>query len=191
MGIHRAGYDVSGVDVKPQPDYPFKFFLGNALTFDLKGYDFVWASPPCQNSSRMSGCRKGLADKYEQLIPLVRATLKSWGGPYIIENVIGAPLENPVMLCGAMFGLRTYRHRLFESNMKLITPDHPSHIIPSSKAGHWKPGTFISVAGHCAPIKMAREAMGIDWMSRENLAEAIPPIFAEYLSKQILQSIVR
>lgn len=188
-GIRRAGFRVSGVDITRQPHYPFEFRMGNALDADLSRYDFVWASPPCQRSSRMSGCRPGLRYKYDQLIPATREKLKSWGGPYIIENVVGAPLNGPVMLCGAMFGLKTYRHRMFESNMPLLVPDHPKHRVPTSKAGHWKPGTYISVAGNCAPIAMAREAMGIDWMTRSELTEAIPPVFAEYLAKQIYERI--
>jgi DNA (cytosine-5)-methyltransferase 1 len=191
MGLHEAGYNVTGVDIEPQPHYPFQFLLGNALDADLTGFDFVWASPPCQNSSRMSGCRPGLAEQYAQLIPATRAKLKAWGGPYIIENVVGAPLENPVMLCGAMFGLKTYRHRLFESNVPLTVPPHPKHDVPTSKAGHWKPGTLISVAGNCAPMSLAREAMGIDWMPRSNLVEAIPPAFSEYLARQILRVTAR
>lgn len=92
-GLHRAGYDVSGVDIVNQPNYPFAFALGNALDADLSDFDFVWASPPCQNHSRMSGCREGLRDKYPSLIAATRAKLKAWGGPWIIENVVGAPLK--------------------------------------------------------------------------------------------------
>lgn len=185
MGIHRAGFDVVGIDISIQPNYPFAFVQGNALEADLTGFDFVWASPPCQNHSRMSGCREGLRDKYPSLIAATRAKLKAWGGPWIIENVVGAPLENPVMLCGAMFGLATCRHRIFESNVPLTVPPHPKHETPTSKAGHWKPGTLISVAGNCAPMAMAREAMGIDWTTRAELVEAIPPAFSEFLARQI------
>ena len=187
MGLHRAGYNVTGVDIVNQPNYPFAFVQGDALEADLSGYDFVWASPPCQNHSRMSGCREGLRDKYPSLIAATRAKLKAWGGPWIIENVVGAPLENPVMLCGAMFGLATYRHRIFESNVPLTVPPHPKHETPTSKAGHWKPGTLISVAGNCAPMTMAREAMGIDWTNRAELVEAIPPAFSEHLARQTLR----
>jgi DNA (cytosine-5)-methyltransferase 1 len=179
---------VTGVDIVNQPNYPFAFVQGDALNVDLCGYDFVWASPPCQHHSRMSGCREGLRDKYPSLIAATRAKLKAWGGPWIIENVVGAPLENPVMLCGAMFGLATYRHRIFESNVKLTVPPHPKHDKPTSKAGHWKPGTLISVAGNCAPMTLAREAMGIDWTTRAELVEAIPPAFSEYLARQIISA---
>ena len=186
MGLHQAGYSVVGVDNISQPYYPFEFILGDARTVNLSGFDFVWASPPCQRYSRMTGCRSNLRDKYPNLIPEIREKLKQWGGEWIIENVVGAPLENPIMLCGAMFGLLTYRHRIFESNVPLSAPQHPEHRIPTSKAGHWRPGTFISVAGNCAPMALAREAMGIDWTTRSELVEAIPPVFSKYLANQIL-----
>jgi DNA (cytosine-5)-methyltransferase 1 len=109
------------------------------------------------------------------------------GLPYVIENVPGAPLKNPIMLCGSMFGLKTYRHRLFESNVPIAQPEHPAHTVPTSKAGHWEVGTYISVAGHCAPMWMAREAMGIDWMNRAELTEAIPPAYAEYIYRQLIE----
>lgn len=125
MGLFRAGFIVHGIDIKPQPRYPFRFEQGDALDADLRGYDFVWASPPCQAHSSMR--HMPTAKQHEDLIPAVRAKLKAWGGPYIIENVMGAPLINPVMLCGTMFGLQCEeaelrRHRLFESNIALLTP---------------------------------------------------------------------
>lgn len=190
MGLHRAGYDVVGVDIAAQPNYPFEFIQGDALNADLSGFDFVWASPPCQRSSRMTGCRPGLRDKYPQLIPEMRAKLKAWGGPWIIENVVGAPLQQPLMLCGSMFGLETYRHRLFESNIPLYAPPHPKHMTPTSKAGHWKLGTFISVAGNCAPMVMARKAMGMEWTTRAELVEAIPPAFSEFLGRQVINKTI-
>jgi len=104
MGLHRAGFDMTGVDINPQPRYPFKFIQGDAMEQDLNGFDFVWASPPCQHYSGMSGCRDGLRETYPDLIGPVRDMLTAWGGPWIIENVMRAPLRNPVMLCGAMFG---------------------------------------------------------------------------------------
>ncbi len=187
MGLHRAGYDVTGVDIAPQRNYPFTFVQADALTVDLSSYAFVWASPPCQRHSRMSACRVGLRDKYPDLIAVMREKLERWGGPYIIENVMGAPLIDPVMLCGAMFGLETYRHRIFESNYQLKVPSHPPHAVPTSKAGHWVPGTFISVAGNCAPMSLARAAMGIDWTTRAELVEAIPPAFSEHLGRQMIR----
>jgi len=186
MGLSRAGFDVTGVDILPQPRYPFRFVQGDALAQNLAGFDFVWASLPCQHYSGMSGCRDGLRETYPDLIGPVRDMLTAWGGPWIIENVMGAPLRNPVVLCGAMFRLKTYRHRQFESNLPLTAPPHPAHTTPASKAGHWRPGTLVSVAGTCAPVALAREAMGIDWTNRRELAEAIPPAYAEFLGKQAM-----
>jgi DNA (cytosine-5)-methyltransferase 1 len=88
-----------------------------------------------------------------------------------------------------MFGLELYRHRLFESNIPLHAPDHPAHLTPASKAGHWTPGTVMSVAGHCAPIAKAREVMGIDWMNRAELGEAIPPAYSHFIGTQLLTAI--
>lgn len=193
MGYHRAGFDVTGVDVKPQPRYPFTFVQGDAIEF-LKyhhaEYDAFHASPPCQRHSKMSQCRPGLAETYPDLILRTRANFLAIGKPWIIENVEGAPLLNPITLCGAMFYLDTYRHRLFEwGEFDLWWPPHVKHVTPTSKAGHWKPGTFVSVAGHCAPIAKCRAAMGIDWMNREELAEAIPPDYTEFIGRQMFECI--
>lgn len=201
VGYHRAGFDVVGVDIKPQPRYPFPFIQGDAVQFlhDLEWTQGIYserihaihASPPCQGYSAMSSCRPGLADRYPRLIEPVRELLDETGLPYVIENVPGSPLKNPVELCGQMFGLDLYRHRLFESNLSLIAPEHPVHVMPASKAGHWKSGTVMSIAGHVSPIAKAREAMGIDWMTRDGLAEAIPPAYTEHIGAQLLEHICR
>jgi DNA (cytosine-5)-methyltransferase 1 len=191
MGYYRAGWDVFGVDTEPQANYPFWFQRGDALTFPLDGFDAVHASPPCQGYSAMSTCRPGLADTYPKLIGPLRDRFVAAGIPYVIENAPMAEkhMVNPVVLCGQMFGLELYRHRLFESSVPLVTPEHPEHVIPASKAGHWTPGTIMSVAGHVAPIAKAREVMGIDWTTREELAEAIPPAYTEYVGKQLLAAV--
>lgn len=181
MGMIRAGHDVIGVDIKSQPRYVGKFLQGDAFSVDPTNFDFIWASPPCQKYSRLSH----LAAHQEKLIPDVRRFCRESGKPYVIENVEGSPLINPVMLCGAMFGRQTYRHRLFESNRRFEAPIHPKHEIPASAAGHWRPETFISVAGHCAPMYKARQVMDIDWMTREELAESIPPYFSQFILTQI------
>lgn len=189
MGYHRAGFEVTGVDIKPQKNYPFHFNQGDAIEF-LNEYghhfDVIHASPPCQRHSAMSNCRPGLAEKYPDLIEATRDALQEFNRPWVIENVPGSPLKNPITLCGHMFGLELYRHRLFEANIELNEPLHPKHVKPASKAGHWKPGTIMSVSGHIAPIKVAREIMGIDWTNREELAEAIPPAYTEYIGKQLM-----
>ena len=200
VGYHRAGFDVVGVDLHPQPNYPFRFIQADAVEVarmllvrniwkDLWRVAAVHASPPCQGYSAMSSCRPGLADQYPRLIEPIRDGLQAAGLPYVIENVPGSPLLDPVELCGQMFGLELYRHRLFECSFAATTPDHPEHVMPASKAGHWKPGTVMSVAGHVAPIAKAREVMGIDWMTRDELAEAIPPAYTEWIGAQLLQHV--
>ena len=199
-GYHDAGFDVLGVDVTDQPHYPFDFVKADAVTFPLEGFDAIHASPPCQDYSGMSNCRPGLAGKYPRLIDVIRPRLIASGKPWVIENVEGSGLASQddffgahgLTLCGLMFGLPLYRHRLFETSSPVRPPHHPRHLIPASKAGHWEPGTIISVAGHCSPIRLAREAMGgIDWMTRDELAESIPPPFAEYLGRALLAELGR
>jgi DNA (cytosine-5)-methyltransferase 1 len=178
-GYRRAGFDVLGVDIKPQPNYPFEFIQADAIeflermvaggTFEWKGpglFAAVHASPPCQRFSAMSSCRPGLAADYEDLIAPTRDLLMAWGIPYVIENVPGAPLINAVMLCGQMFDLDLYRHRFFEASFPIQRLLHP-----------------------LAPIAHARRIMGIDWMTREELAEAIPPAYTEFIGAQLVSAI--
>lgn len=155
MGLHRAGFDVHGVDIAPQPNYPFGFTQGDALAQDLSGYDLVWASPPCQAHTPL---KHRTGKEYECFIERTRAKLKAWGGPYIIENVMGAPLINPVMLCGAMFpGLRVYRHRIFESNIALTVPPHPKHVVPCApqrqRKAAFAAGKFVTVTGDIGRLR--------------------------------------
>lgn len=200
MGYYHAGFDVVGVDLHPQKNYPFKFVQADALDAlrdvvefgpmsDFGRLSAIHASPPCQRYSAMSKCRPELAEKYPDLVDPVRKLLIQTGLPYVIENVPGAPLHDPVMLCGQMFGQELYRHRLFESNMPLAAPAHPKHVIPASKAGHWTPGTIMSISGHVSPMWKAREVMGIDWCTRDELAESIPPAYTEHLGKQLLEAL--
>ena len=186
MGLHRAGFEVTGVDIRPQPRYPFHFLLGDALDADLSGFDFVWASPPCQEHSAL---RARVGKHYECFIERTRAKLETWGGPYIIENVPGAPLRNPAVLCGHMFGLRTYRHRLFESNVFLMVPPHCGHSVPSDagrgRRAHFEAGGFVSVVGDIGSY-VGAEAMGIDWMTGNELSQAIPPAYSEFLGRQVM-----
>lgn len=200
VGYHRAGFEVVGVDINPQPNYPFEFWQYDAVLYDLLplgGFDAIHASPPCQRYSAMSNCRPGLADEYANLVGTTRLMLDRSGLPSVIENVSGAPLtwasdlfgRHGVFLCGRMFGLELYRHRLFETSFALPQPHHPRHDRPASKAGHWQPGTVISVSGNCSPITVARKAMGIDWMTRDELGEAIPPAYTEYIGRALLDAV--
>lgn len=198
-GYHDAGFDVVGIDLEPQPHYPYEFVQGDAVKLlgdrgFMAQFAAAGASPPCQRKSKMTVCRPGVAATYPDLIGPVHRRLVAWGGPWIIENVEGAGLPGQddlfgaygAMLCGTMFGRELYRHRWFQGNIPLHALHHPRHIKPGSAAGHWKPGTVISVEGNCSPIALAREVMAIDWMPRENLAEAIPPYYAEHLGRILL-----
>lgn len=190
MGYHRAGFTVIGVDLAAQPRYPFRFWQRDALAF-LSRYgrffDAIHASPPCQaftNAQRLQG------NEHPELIEPTRALLEDLGKPFVIENVPGAPLKNPAVLCGAMFGLRTYRHRLFETNWDLTAPAHPEHIAKTTKMGRRpRPGEFMHVVGNFSGVDVAREAMGIDWMTRDGLREAIPPAYTEWIGRQLLESV--
>lgn len=202
-GYQQAGFHVTGVDINPQPRYAGdEFIQADALEL-MADLDFMnqfvaaHGSPPCQKYSAMSECRPGLAESYPDLVAVTRDLLAAWGRPWVIENVPGSGLAedvdlfgtNGLLLCGAMFGAALYRHRLFESSIPIEAPDHPRHLIPASAAGHWVPGSVISVAGNCSPIALAREVMGIDWMTRSELAESIPPTFTKYIGKHLLASL--
>lgn len=182
MGLHRAGFHVEGWDMDEQPRYPFKFHRGNALDADLSEFDCVWASPPCQ---RFTKARKLQGNEHADLIPATRAKLKETGKPYCIENVPGAPLINPALLCGSMFGLSVYRHRIFETNFE-VPFQLCSHSKRQVKMGRpVDDGDIIQVVGHFSNVPYARKAMGIDWMNQHELAQAIPPAYSEFLGKQI------
>lgn len=137
MGYHRAGFDVTGVDIRPQPRYPFTFVQADALAYVAQYgwmYDAIHASPPCQSHSNITPDKS----KHLDLIPQTRFWLETISAPYVIENVVGArkALRNPVMVCGADFGLKVYRHRLFESNVFLFTFPHVPHKDNTPSAGH-------------------------------------------------------
>lgn len=184
MGIHQAGFEVLGVDLSPQPHYPFEFIQADALTVNLKGFDFIWASPPCQAFTRAQRIRN---NEHPDLIAPIRKRLLASGLPFVIENVIGAPLINPVVLCGAMFpGLKVYRHRIFECNFKVEVPPHPTHMHPLRKMGRPpKNGDFMHVVGNFSGVAQARKAMSIGWMTRDELRESIPPAYSKLFAAHI------
>lgn len=196
VGLQRAGFDVTGVDIELQPNYRGGTFIqGDALTFDLSGYDFIWASPPCQSYSDLAK-RNGNADSWPRLIEPVREILRQAGVPFIIENVDGAPLINPVVLCGTMFpGLRVLRHRLFESNVNIVARQHSRHPKCHTfdrrkshfgKTNEWLDFVQVTGGGNCS-VAAARDAMGIDWMTKAEINEAIPPAYSEFLGLQIMR----
>ena len=184
MGLHRAGFDVVGIDIKPQPRYPFEFHQADAMTFPLIGFDFIWASPPCQAHTKAQRIR---GNHHPDLIDKTRAKLIASGIPFCIENVPGAPLLDPIMLCGAMFGLRTYRHRLFECSFPVAAPPHPKHTAPLRKMGRpVRPGEFMHIVGNFSGANLAREIMEMPWAARDELREAIPPAYSEYIARTYL-----
>lgn len=184
MGLYGAGFDVIGVDIAPMPLYPFPFVQADAMTFDLSGFDFIWASPPCQ---RYSLCQRVQDNEHQDLIPPLRERLKAAGLPYVIENVPGAPLINPIELCGAMFGLRTYRHRLFECSFPILAMPHPRHDAPIAKMGRpVQDHEFMHVVGNFSNADAGRAAMGARWMTRDKLSEAIPPAYSRYIAESFV-----
>jgi DNA (cytosine-5)-methyltransferase 1 len=190
-GYHQAGFDVEGIDIKHGKRYPFTYHKLDFNTLDvdmLRGYDFIHASPPCQTFSITKNLRNAQGkstDKVDLLEP-TRKLLKESGVPYVIENVPGAPLINPIQLCGSSFGLKVRRHRLFESNLPIVGSicDHKKQGRPVGIYGSMK--DEIPKGGKTAEsIEQARVAMGIDWMIWGELVEAIPPAYTEYLGRQI------
>lgn len=188
-GYANAGFEVTGVDITPQPKYPYEFVLSDAIEYVKNNYhkfDAIHASPPCQKFTKAGKEHRKNGKVYDDFLELTRDTLKEIGIPYIIENVPDAPMENPIQLCGSMFGLKTYRHRLFESNINLVAPSHPTHIAKNTKMGRAPvEGEFIQVVGHFSGVPFAQQAMGIDWLGQKELAQAIPPAYTEYLGYQL------
>lgn len=191
MGLHRAGFIVEGWDILPQPHYPFKFHLRDALDANLDGFDFVWASPPCQAYTAMQHIRKN-SHGHDDLVPITREKLQASGLPWIMENVKGSPLRTSVMLCGTMFGLRIIKHRYFESNMpvefRLSACDHRDVYDP----WHGKGRTAAAM----------RQAQDTPWIPAEGGASkkqgrsgdvnnAIPPAYSEFLARQIIRQLER
>lgn len=200
-GYRRAGFDVDGVDIEPHHYPPGRFFQNDAMLFRrfayLDGFDAIHASPPCQGYSTMSALPN--AKEYPKLIGELRKLLEAWGGPYVIENVVGArsDMRDPVMLCGSMFGLsglgrdgvrrQLRRHRLFESNIPILAPQCQHHGEPVGIYGNGGGGK--QTRGYKAHLEDAREALGIDWMSMDDLREAIPPAYTEYVGNHLAEHI--
>lgn len=188
VGYHRAGFDVVGVDNRPQPHYPFRFIQADAMTFPLDGYDAIHASPPCQRySSSTSAANR---PKHPDLLGPIRARLERQEAPWVIENVPGAPLRADYRLCGCMFQLpHLKRVRYFEVSWGgfALSPGCV-HIGGSfSPVGHGTPSGTRKWLGRNVTIAELRAAMGIDWMNRDELSQAIPPAYTEYIGAHLLR----
>jgi site-specific DNA-cytosine methylase len=199
MGYNRAGFDVVGVDFVAQPRFPFEFIEADAFDFlkdGVDGFDAIHASPPCHRwSSLVRGSRHLNISDYPDVIALVRHLLEQTGLPYVIENVPAAPLDNPVTLCGEMYGLDVIRHRIFETNFGLAQPKHVRHRGPVAGYRHGKlyEGPYVAVYGHGGgkgTIDAWREAMDVWWMeTRPEISQAIPPAYTEYVGSELMKSI--
>lgn len=192
MGYHRAGFDVVGVDINPQPNYPFEFHQGDALDLAPEApgcYDAIHASPPCQRYSRATK-RHGSTDIHPDLVDVVRELLVSTGTLYVIENVEGAPLVDPLTLCGSMFPdtMRLRRHRLFETNFP----------VPRLTCNHKAQGLIVGVYGNPGGSSVRdglkfgstaqwREAMDINWMPARSLSQSIPPRYSQYIGTELIK----
>lgn len=208
MGLHQAfpNAEIVGVDIKPQPRYPFAFIEADAMSYIQFGdmmapwrpseSDFIWASPPCQKYTSAAPLQ-GRRAHPDYIAPL-RAILKQAGVPFVIENVPGAPLINPITLCGLTLGCNVKRHRLFEASFPVLAPPcpkgHPgdwlivfgwSALRRSNGAGTGPKKDRGKTKGKSVPHEEAGRAMGIDWMNRLELSQAIPPAYSRFIAEQM------
>jgi DNA (cytosine-5)-methyltransferase 1 len=194
MGYHRAGFDVVGVDKMPQPNYPFEFHQADALSFlRAHGHEFdvIHASCPCQKWTAYRRRGGGVGDGYLNLIPATRELLRLTGKPWVIENIEPArsELRDPIRLCGSSFGLDVQRHRLLESNVPLLAPpcDHSRwtpRFPPATNRTNLR--KTVEVGVWRIPLEVQQRAMGIDWMTREELSQAIPPAYTQFIGDQLM-----
>lgn len=193
-GYVVSGFDVVGVDLEPQPRYPYAFEEADAVEFILEhGHEFdaVHASPPCQ---RYSKAQRIQGRDHPDLISATRAACLEVGIPYVIENVEDArdELINPAMLCGEFFGLRTYRHRLFEVSFMLETPLHFGHPERTVKMGRAvQPGDYYHAVGNFSGVDYIRQDMDVPWMNRDGIRECIPPAYAEFIGRQLMTCLLQ
>ena len=201
-GYAAAGFDVVGVDIELHPDYPYPMFVSEALAFidagwlEAGNFDAVHASPPCPRYSVATPAAN--RDKHPDLVAPVRAALRATGLPYVIENVPGAPLENPVRLCGSMFGLGVRRHRLFETNVPMLQPECRHDLQPvvwgvygdhgDGGRQYLRPGKGTQRGLKARDAAHARELMGIDHMTQWcDLADAVPPTYCEWIGRELIR----
>lgn len=195
MGLHRAfpNAEITGVDNKKMARYPFTFVHADAMTYPLDGYDFIWASPPCQRYSRMFNMPQHRAD-HPDLVDAIRQRLLLSGAAYCIENVEGSPVRRDYMLCGSMFGLKSSeerqlrRHRVFEVS---FTPQTQLKCNHQGKAvgvyGHGRAG-HEDQRHRTAAAAEAKVLLGIDWMCRDAMAQAVPPAYSEFIGRELIEA---
>ncbi len=221
MGYHRAGFEVVGVDIKPQPRYPFEFVQADALDLlwnwahlfqeELERFDAIHASPPCQAHSTIGKQQRTRGEfDHPDLVAPTRELLVATGLPYVIENVPGAPLIDPVTICGSSLGLDVRRHRLFETNWTLMVPScahklqTPRFRSLDSRRHKARPtvpvhggsqlASVVGVHGHlnyAGEMELREKAMEIDWMTPYELTQAIPPAYTELIGHQLMQYLER
>ncbi len=182
VGYYRAGFNVVGVDVKPQKNYPFEFHQADAMTFPLDGFDAIHASPPCQAYTQAALSQRNAGKEYPDLLAATRVRLDGAGVPWVIENVPGAPMRADIMLCGCRVGLKLRRMRYFETSWHQFSMEKPCDHDGGpvvSVVGHGTPSWVRQQLGYNPTIQQYREAMGIDWMNRGELSQAIPPAYTE------------
>jgi len=191
MGYHRAGFDVTGVDIEPQPRYPFEFRQADALTFPLDGFDAIHASPPCRDHTMLATMAGKVGNGW--MLGATRDRLITSGRPWIIENTSKAPMAAHIILCGTMFGLGTgpyelRRHRLFEtSGLYLLTPQCQHRRRAIGVYGHGGGLDRDNRYGTLANKAESADALQIDWMIRSELSQAIPPAYTEYIGRALLE----
>ena len=192
-GYQLAGFDVTGVDIRPIKNHPpgITFVHADALEYlAAHGHEFdaVHASPPCRAYTQARHSAP-VAYIHPRLIEPTRKALLALGKPYVMENVVGAPLLDPVLLCGTMFGLQTYRHRLFETNWRLrVHPGlHGPHTARSARMGRpAKEGEFHNLVGNFSGLQTAREVMGMPWANQDGIRQAVPPAYTRYIGEALM-----
>lgn len=190
MGYYRAGFDVIGVDIVPQPNYPFPMIVADAMTFPLGRVDAIHASPPCQDHSVLQSPRHGTRWMLAATVDRLAAN----GQPWVVENVGGSARTMGgqwSVLCGSSFGLGVRRHRLFRSSALLLVPRcrHDLQPAPVDVTGGGPDYARLQRRGvpnrKPETLHAARVAMGIDWMTRSELSQAIPPAFTHLIGEQL------
>lgn len=195
-GYAAAGFDVTGIDLHPQPRYPYRFIQGDAIAYIAEHgheYDAIAGSPPCQGYSDTQVLQ---GRDHPMLITPTRQAMNTTGRPWIIENVPGAVphLLDPIVLCGAMFGLRTYRDRWFEAGggLTLDQPHHPRHDKPITKMGRPRRDSEMAhYVGNFSGVQAARDDLRVPWMNRDGIRECIPPAYTQHLGQQLLDHLAR